>query len=167
MSLVTVLDDYQEVALASADWFEVQAAHTVEVITEHIGDDSALVQRLAGSEIVVPMRERTPFTADVLTVLPSLRLLVTTGMTNASIDLDAAAPRDRRVRHERLRQRDARVDDRDDDCADPQLRPRGRRGSLLAAGSTPSGQDCPARRLGWSGSAVSAFPWRSLPRRSG
>jgi phosphoglycerate dehydrogenase-like enzyme len=91
MSLVTVLDDYQAVALASADWSEVQAAHAVEVITEHIADESALVRRLARSEIVVAMRERTPFTAEVLAKLPALRLLVTTGMVNASINLDAAA----------------------------------------------------------------------------
>jgi phosphoglycerate dehydrogenase-like enzyme len=91
MSTVTVLDDYQAVALASADWSEVEAAHTVEVITEHIADASALVRRLAQSEIIVAMRERTPFRADVLAELPNLRLLVTTGMANASIDLDAAA----------------------------------------------------------------------------
>jgi phosphoglycerate dehydrogenase-like enzyme len=91
MSVVTVLDDYQAVALASADWSEVQAVHTVEVITEHVADESALVRRLAHSEIVVAMRERTPFTPDVLAKLPALRLLVTTGMVNASIDLDAAA----------------------------------------------------------------------------
>jgi phosphoglycerate dehydrogenase-like enzyme len=90
MSLVTVLDDYQSVALASADWSEVQAAHTVEVITEHIADEDALVRRLAHSEIIVAMRERTPFPASVLGKLPALRLLVTTGMGNASIDLDAA-----------------------------------------------------------------------------
>jgi phosphoglycerate dehydrogenase-like enzyme len=91
MSLVTVLDDYQGVALTSADWSPVQAAHTVEVIGEHIGDEAALVRRLARSDIVVAMRERTPFPADVLAALPALRLLVTTGMANASIDLAAAA----------------------------------------------------------------------------
>lgn len=91
MSVVTVLDDYQVVALASADWSDVQASHTVEVITEHIADESALVRRLAQSAIVVAMRERTPFTADVLAKLPALRLLVTTGMVNASIDLDTAS----------------------------------------------------------------------------
>ncbi|MEP7048615.1 MAG: D-2-hydroxyacid dehydrogenase family protein [Ilumatobacteraceae bacterium] len=91
MSLVTVLDDYQEVALSIVDWSEVHAAHTVEVITEHIADHSALVRRLAQSDIIVAMRERTPFTGDVLARLPNLRLLVTTGMANASIDLDAAA----------------------------------------------------------------------------
>jgi phosphoglycerate dehydrogenase-like enzyme len=91
MSTVTVLDDYQSVALASADWSEVEATHTIDVMTEHIADPSALVRRLAQSEIVVAMRERTPFTEDVLAALPRLRLLVTTGMSNASIDLEAAA----------------------------------------------------------------------------
>src|ERR1041384_3313066 len=93
MATVTVLDDYQAVALTSADWSAVQATHTVKVVTEHIADRSALVDRLAHSEIVVAMRERTPFTADVFDELPALRLLVTTGMVNASIDVDAAARR--------------------------------------------------------------------------
>src|SRR5580765_4269313 len=91
MATVTVLDDYQGVALTSADWSDVQAVHTVEVITDHIADTSALVRRLAQSDIVVAMRERTPFMGDVLAELPALRLLVTTGMANASIDLDAAS----------------------------------------------------------------------------
>ena len=91
MAIVTVLDDYQAVALASADWSEVQALHTLEVITDHIADRTSLVRRLEHSEVVVAMRERTPFPADVLVELPALRLLVTTGMANASIDLDAAA----------------------------------------------------------------------------
>ena len=63
------------------------------MITEHIADEAALVERLAGSEVVVAMRERTPFPrATCCARLPALRLLVTTGMANASIDLDAAAP---------------------------------------------------------------------------
>jgi phosphoglycerate dehydrogenase-like enzyme len=90
MSVVTVLDDYQAVALTSADWSEVQALHDVEVVHDHIADHAALVSRLARSEIVVAMRERTRFPAAVLEQLPALRLLVTTGMANASIDLDAA-----------------------------------------------------------------------------
>ncbi|MET0147147.1 MAG: D-2-hydroxyacid dehydrogenase family protein [Ilumatobacteraceae bacterium] len=93
MPVVTVLDDYQGVALTSADWSEVQATYTVEVIVDHIADESELVRRLAHSDVVVAMRERTPFRADVLAALPALRLLVTTGMANASIDLGAAADR--------------------------------------------------------------------------
>jgi phosphoglycerate dehydrogenase-like enzyme len=91
MAIVTVLDDYQRVALTSADWAPVQAAHTVEVVTEHLGDENELVCRLGPSEIVVAMRERTRFPAEILEQLPNLRLLVTTGMVNASIDLEAAA----------------------------------------------------------------------------
>jgi phosphoglycerate dehydrogenase-like enzyme len=87
---VTVLDDYQSVALASADWASVSEHHEIEVLTEHIADPDALVERLAGSEIVVAMRERTKFPAEVLARLTDLRLLVTTGMRNASIDVDAA-----------------------------------------------------------------------------
>ncbi|AEH09404.1 Phosphoglycerate dehydrogenase [Candidatus Protofrankia datiscae] len=90
MPTVTILDDYQRVALTSADWSAVLDRYTIEVINEHIPDRDALVRRLRDSEIVVAMRERTRFPADLLRALPTLRLLVTTGMVNAAIDLDAA-----------------------------------------------------------------------------
>jgi phosphoglycerate dehydrogenase-like enzyme len=89
--VVTVLDDYQGVALESADWARVTDRFDVEVLTEHVADQTALVDRLRDSEIVVAMRERTVFSAGVLRELPALRLLVTTGMKNAAIDLDAAS----------------------------------------------------------------------------
>lgn len=89
---MTVLDDYQQVALSSADWTPVRERFEIDVVSEHLdGDD--LVERLAGSTVVVAMRERTPFPDTVLSVLPDLRLLVTTGMANAAIDLDAARRR--------------------------------------------------------------------------
>jgi phosphoglycerate dehydrogenase-like enzyme len=84
------LDDYQDVALTLADWSPVRSKYTVEAIREHIADQSELIARLRDSEVVVAMRERTPFPADVLKQLPALRLLVTTGPRNASIDVDAA-----------------------------------------------------------------------------
>ncbi len=87
---VTILDDYQNVALSSTDWSGVSALYDVEVLTEHIADVDELVERLADSEVVVAMRERTPFPATTLARLPALRLLVTTGMVNASFDLRAA-----------------------------------------------------------------------------
>jgi phosphoglycerate dehydrogenase-like enzyme len=93
MTRLTVLDDYQQVALASADWSGVQERYDVEVLHEHIADPDELVRRLADSEIVVAMRERTPFPARVLERLPALRLLVTTGLKNAAIDLEAARAR--------------------------------------------------------------------------
>ncbi|HEV7656661.1 MAG TPA: D-2-hydroxyacid dehydrogenase family protein [Mycobacteriales bacterium] len=87
---VTVLDDYQGVALAAGPWGQLDA----EVVArrEHLVG-AALVEALAGSEVVVAMRERTAFDADLLARLPELRLLVTTGMANASIDLAAARER--------------------------------------------------------------------------
>jgi phosphoglycerate dehydrogenase-like enzyme len=84
-----VLDDYQNVAATCADW----SGADVELvsITEHLADEAVLADQVAGAEIVVAMRERTPFTPSVFDRLPDLRLLVTTGMANAAIDLPAAA----------------------------------------------------------------------------
>jgi len=88
-----VLDDYQGVALTAADWGPVRHAVDVDVFREHIADEDELVAALREHEIVVLMRERTPFPRRVLERLPALRLLVTTGMRNASVDLAAAAER--------------------------------------------------------------------------
>jgi phosphoglycerate dehydrogenase-like enzyme len=86
-----MLDDYQAVAATSADWSPAD----VEMVsfTEHIADMATLAERLAGAEIVVAMRERTRFSAALFDRLDELRLLVTTGMRNAAIDLDAAEAR--------------------------------------------------------------------------
>jgi phosphoglycerate dehydrogenase-like enzyme len=89
--IVTILDDYQGVALTSADWSAVSGSYTLDVIGEHIADKDALTARLRESDVIVAMRERTPFPASVLKSLPALRLLITTGPVNASIDLPAAA----------------------------------------------------------------------------
>lgn len=88
--VLTVLDDYQGVALSFADWAPVADRYSIVVVTEHVVGE-ALVELLESSEVVVAMRERTPFPASLLTRLPLLRLLVTTGMSNASIDVPAAS----------------------------------------------------------------------------
>jgi len=86
---IAVLDDYQGYAAAAPEWGELGAT---EFLSEHhTGDD--LVDRIAEAEVVVTMRERVPFDDDLLARLPRLRLLVTTGMHNAAIDLDAARRR--------------------------------------------------------------------------
>jgi len=87
---ITVLDDYQDVALGMGPWDRLDAQ--VVALHEHLLGDQ-LVAALSGSEVVVAMRERTPFDRVLLDRLPDLRLLVTTGMANASIDLDAARER--------------------------------------------------------------------------
>jgi len=88
---VAVLDDYQGVALASADWASLGSDVAVQAFSDHLADRDRLAERLAGFTVVVAMRERTPFPRDLLARLPDLRLLVTTGMKNASIDVPAAA----------------------------------------------------------------------------
>ncbi|MCD1285828.1 MULTISPECIES: D-2-hydroxyacid dehydrogenase family protein [unclassified Brevibacterium] len=85
---IVVLDDYQQVAGGFADWSQLDAE--VEFVSRPMVDDDDLVRTLSGAEVVVAMRERTAFTAARLARLPDLRLLVTTGRVNASIDLDAA-----------------------------------------------------------------------------
>jgi phosphoglycerate dehydrogenase-like enzyme len=85
-----VLDDYQDAASRFGDWAALEGRVRVTVHRDHYETEHALAQRVADAEIVVAMRERTPFTASTFTRLPRLRLLVTTGRANAAIDLDAA-----------------------------------------------------------------------------
>lgn len=87
---IVVLDDFQNIAHHYADWSAVADLDLVS-ITEHIGDEFELGERLAGAEVVVAMRERTRFPATLFARLPALRLLVTTGLSNVVIDLHAAA----------------------------------------------------------------------------
>ncbi|EMY32790.1 phosphoglycerate dehydrogenase-like oxidoreductase [Arthrobacter crystallopoietes BAB-32] len=86
---IAVLDDYQDVARTLADWDSLGAE--VTFFKEHLGhDDDAVVGALAGFDVVVAMRERTPLREPRLERLPDLRLIVSTGRRNASIDLAAA-----------------------------------------------------------------------------
>jgi phosphoglycerate dehydrogenase-like enzyme len=85
---VAVLDDYQEVASRYADWSTLAA--DVTFFPDHLTGHGALVDRLSGFDVIIAMRERTPFQRPLLELLPNLRLLVTTGMRNASIDVKAA-----------------------------------------------------------------------------
>ncbi|WP_324011735.1 D-2-hydroxyacid dehydrogenase family protein [Microbacterium sp. JZ37] len=89
---LAVLDDYQRVAASYADW-DALRARGVDVVFfhEHLGDDAA--RALQGFDAIAAMRERTAFDRAALERLPALRLLVTTGMANASIDLAAARER--------------------------------------------------------------------------
>jgi phosphoglycerate dehydrogenase-like enzyme len=87
---VAVLDDYQGVAEALGPWDELGDAVSVTAFRDHVDDDDELVTLLGAFEVVVAMRERTPFPAHRLERLPNLRLLVTTGMANAAIDVAAA-----------------------------------------------------------------------------
>ena len=88
-----VLDDYQNVALTLADWSPVRRDADVTVFTERFADQAGVIRGLADFDVVVLMRERTPFPRAVFEGLPKLKLVVTSGMRNAAIDLDAARDR--------------------------------------------------------------------------
>lgn len=90
---IAVLDDYQSVAAEYCDWSQVP--EPVEVVEFHdsVADPDALARRLQPFDAVIAMRERTDFRRPLLEALPNLRLLVTTGMRNKSIDVAAAVER--------------------------------------------------------------------------
>lgn len=84
---IAILDDYAGVAMQLADW---SGLGEISVFRDTLKDEDALVARLAPFGILCVMRERTPLPARIIARLPNLRLIVTTGPRNASIDLDAA-----------------------------------------------------------------------------
>jgi phosphoglycerate dehydrogenase-like enzyme len=84
-----ILDDYQNVALSLGDWASLGSEVEVKVFNEHIADHGKLAAALTDFDIVVAMRERTPFDAALIKALPKLKLLVTTGPRNLSIDVAA------------------------------------------------------------------------------
>ncbi len=89
---IAILDDYQGVALKLADWARLPDAE-IRVFRDTLAEEDLLVNRLKEYEIVCLMRERTPFSASLIARLPSLKLIVTTGARNRSIDVASARER--------------------------------------------------------------------------
>ncbi|MEA2638668.1 MAG: hypothetical protein QOF51_62 [Chloroflexota bacterium] len=90
MLRIAVLDDYQQVAMGLADWSALPEAPQVDAFQDHLFDEGALAERLRDYDVVMGMRERTPMPRSLLERLPNLKLLITTGMGNASFDFAAA-----------------------------------------------------------------------------
>jgi len=88
---IVILDDYQQVAFQFADWTPVKEKSQVTVFSDHLSDETALVKRLQPFQVLCVMRERTPLNRSILSQLPNLKLIVSTGQRNASIDSKAAA----------------------------------------------------------------------------
>ena len=88
-----ILDDYQNVALTLADWSKITKDVDIKVFNSPIGDADAVIRTLKDFDIVVMMRERTPFPRKVIEGISNLKLLITTGMANRSIDAAACAER--------------------------------------------------------------------------
>jgi phosphoglycerate dehydrogenase-like enzyme len=88
-----ILDDYQNVALKMADWSKVASDLDIKVFNDPLGGADEVAGALKGFDVICAMRERTPFPRALIEALPELRLLITTGMVNRAIDLDAAKAR--------------------------------------------------------------------------
>src|ERR1700736_2772605 len=87
---IAVLDDYQNVALESADWSVLRDRADITVFRDHLTDPDAVIERLLPFDVVCVMRERTPLPRKVIERLPNLKLIASTGSANASIDVAAA-----------------------------------------------------------------------------
>jgi phosphoglycerate dehydrogenase-like enzyme len=90
---LAILDDWQGVALRLADWSRLPPGLAPVVFRDHLVGEDALVERLAPFDALVIMRERTPFPASLIARLPRLKLLVTTGEKNRSVDVAACTAR--------------------------------------------------------------------------
>src|SRR5258707_4116655 len=85
-----ILDDYLNVALRVADWSKVRDRIDVTVFNEPFASPEAAAGALQDFEIICAMRERTPFPRALFAALPKLKLLITSGMRNAALDMEAA-----------------------------------------------------------------------------
>jgi phosphoglycerate dehydrogenase-like enzyme len=90
---IAVLDDYQGVASSLADWGRLPSDSSVEFFREHIYGEDAVIDRLQSYDVIVAMRERTPFLRSSLERLPNLKLLISAGVRNRSIDVGYAKER--------------------------------------------------------------------------
>jgi phosphoglycerate dehydrogenase-like enzyme len=86
---IAILDDYQNIALQSADWSKILELAAVEVFSDHLENEDKLAERLRGFQVICMMRERTPLRRTLLARLPELKLIVSTGLANRSLDIDA------------------------------------------------------------------------------
>ena len=84
-----ILDDYLNIALTAADWSKVSDRVDVTVFNQPFSSSEAAATALRDFQIICAMRERTPFPRMLLAALPKLKLLITSGMRNAAIDIEA------------------------------------------------------------------------------
>jgi len=96
---IAVLDDYQNVALESADWSVLGDRANITVFQDHISELEPLARRLLPYDVLCIMRERTPMTAELLNRLPNLKLIASTGTQNAAIDVETVKRRGIEVLH--------------------------------------------------------------------
>jgi phosphoglycerate dehydrogenase-like enzyme len=88
-----ILDDYYDTALTLADWAKLGDRVDVTAFTHPFGSEQDAASALADFEIICAMRERTAFPRSLFAALPKLKLLITSGMRNAAVDMEAAKER--------------------------------------------------------------------------
>jgi D-3-phosphoglycerate dehydrogenase len=85
-----ILDDYLNLALTVTDWSNVKDRVDITVFNQPFASSEAAADALKDFEIICAMRERTPFPRALFAALPKLKLMITSGMRNAALDLEAA-----------------------------------------------------------------------------
>jgi D-3-phosphoglycerate dehydrogenase len=91
---LAILDDYQQLALKSADWERLRKRGVeVSVFHEAFASRDDAAAKLAPFEVLVLMRERTPFPRELIEKLPKLKFMALTGLRSASLDLAACSAR--------------------------------------------------------------------------
>jgi phosphoglycerate dehydrogenase-like enzyme len=138
-------DDYFDLALSVADWSKIRDRVDVTAFKEPFASEAAAATALKDFEIICAMRERTAFPRSLFDALPNLKLLITSGMRNASIDSEAA--KERKVVY----------------CGTQYTRDPT---APLTIGRFLSASRSRARRSAWSASASSAARWRGWQKRS-
>jgi len=86
---LAILDDYEKVALDIVPWADLGSNIRIDAFNDRLTKEDALVDRLLPYDILVIMRERTPFPKSLIDRLSNLKLLVTSGSVNRAIDLFA------------------------------------------------------------------------------
>ena len=86
---VAILDDYQNVSYDLANWEILSDKIEVDVFNQYIGKEENLANILSKYDVLCLMRERTPMPEDLINKLPNLKLVITSGMWNASVNINA------------------------------------------------------------------------------
>jgi phosphoglycerate dehydrogenase-like enzyme len=84
---IAVLDDYQNAAMASADWSVLGCRADIAVFEDHLADPEAVIERLLPFDVICVMRERSPLPRNIIERLPNLKLIAPTGAGDRGIEV--------------------------------------------------------------------------------
>ena len=93
MLKVAILDDYQNVSQEFVDLKNLSGKYEFKIFSEPFLDEADAIEQLADFEALLIMRERTPITKNIIDNLNDLKYIITSGLRNKSVDLEAAKKR--------------------------------------------------------------------------